>query len=205
MARAGCSLGAPPALHLPTAAAPPHPAPQDPWFRQFLPDLSKLAVAQAREQQSVAEITRILQVGAGPAGGGALGQSIGLLSAERVQQRLPAGVLVVDQVRGERIRPKHIWLVGTLQHAAPPANVRCCTGGGPAEPAAHAAARRLCRGGAGGCTGRRDGRGGGPLGAGRGCRGWAGQCPPPVSRVRLRQLALAHCVGSPGAHPAFFQ
>jgi serine/threonine protein kinase len=33
----------------------------DPWFRQFLPDLSKLAVAQAREQQSVAEITRILQ------------------------------------------------------------------------------------------------------------------------------------------------
>ncbi len=39
--------------------------PQDPWFRQFLPDLSKLAVAQAREQQGVAEITRILQVGRG--------------------------------------------------------------------------------------------------------------------------------------------
>lgn len=35
----------------------------DPWFRQFLPDLSKLAVAQPREQQSVAEITSILQVG----------------------------------------------------------------------------------------------------------------------------------------------
>ena len=33
----------------------------DPWFRQFLPDLSKLAVAQPREQQGVAEITRILQ------------------------------------------------------------------------------------------------------------------------------------------------
>lgn len=33
----------------------------DAWFRQFLPDLSKLAVAQPREQQSVAEITAILQ------------------------------------------------------------------------------------------------------------------------------------------------
>ena len=35
----------------------------DPWFKQFLPDLSKLAVAQPREQQGVAEITRIVQVG----------------------------------------------------------------------------------------------------------------------------------------------
>jgi hypothetical protein len=34
----------------------------DPWFKQFLPDLSKLAVAQPREQQGVAEITRIVQV-----------------------------------------------------------------------------------------------------------------------------------------------
>jgi serine/threonine protein kinase len=37
----------------------------DPWFTQFLPDLSKLAVAQPREQQSVEEITRILAVGRG--------------------------------------------------------------------------------------------------------------------------------------------
>ena len=34
----------------------------EPWFRQFLPDLSKLNVSQPREQQSVQEITRILQV-----------------------------------------------------------------------------------------------------------------------------------------------
>ncbi|PSC72848.1 sulfur stress regulator [Micractinium conductrix] len=33
----------------------------DVWFRQFLPDLSKLAVAQPRVQQSVEDITAILQ------------------------------------------------------------------------------------------------------------------------------------------------
>jgi hypothetical protein len=48
----------------------------DPWFKQFLPDLSKLAVAQPREQQGVAEITRIVQVGGwvgGPQGLGLQG------------------------------------------------------------------------------------------------------------------------------------
>ena len=152
-----CTSG-PASPHRCWPSPPPHPAPQDPWFRQFLPDLSKLAVAQAREQQSVAEITRILQVGAGCGGRRSLGAvDWPAGGAERVQQRLPAGVVAANQVRGERYRPTHMWLVGTLQHTAPPANARCCAGGGPAEPAAHAAARRLCGGGAGGCAGRRDG------------------------------------------------
>ena len=35
----------------------------DPWFRQFLPDLSRLAVTAPKDTQSVEEVACILQVG----------------------------------------------------------------------------------------------------------------------------------------------
>lgn len=59
--RRDCRLSTPPHSGPPTHSGP-HPTPPHPprRFKQFLPDLSKLAVAQPREQQGVAEITKIL-------------------------------------------------------------------------------------------------------------------------------------------------
>ena len=60
----------------------------DVWFRQFLPDLSKLAVAQPRVQQSVEDITAILQVG-GWVGGGSVRWRLRSWRSRQQAQRAP--------------------------------------------------------------------------------------------------------------------
>ncbi len=49
---------------------------QDPWFRHFLPDLTKLNLAPPKEQQAEAEIKAILQVHARPVTWGAPGLTL---------------------------------------------------------------------------------------------------------------------------------
>lgn len=65
---------------------------QDPWFRQFLPDLSKLNLAPPKETQDESEIKAILQVGREGYEWGRVGGGVGWNECGR----WPAALAVVE-------------------------------------------------------------------------------------------------------------